>query len=169
MASNSRNPKDKEPFEVQLVSREVKQPEFKPIPEVAYKNDLVGALSIIPLKVVMVQDVCKCYNCKVGGIGDMEIREAYNKLCFNGVLKEEYNIVEKKGITRALDLPTIFKIEWIRLVLSRIHDGFLWLEGGTIKITKRTIHRVTGYPTLDWPKTLRSDSKEVIEKNTSAQ
>ena len=22
-----------------------------------------------------------------------------------------------------------------------------------------------GYPTLDWPKTLRSDSKEVIEKN----
>ena len=35
----------------------------------------------------------------------------------------------------------------------------------TIKITKRIIHRVTGYPTLDWPKILKSDSKEVIEKN----
>ena len=35
-----------------------------------------------------------------------------------------------------------------------------------IKITKRIIHRVTGYPNLDQPKTLRSDFKEVIEKNT---
>ena len=35
-----------------------------------------------------------------------------------------------------------------------------------MKISKRIVHRVTGYPTLDRPKTLRSDSKEVIEKNT---
>ena len=63
----------------------------------AYKNDPANALSITPSKVIIVQDVCKCYNCKVGGIGDMEIREAYNKLCDNEVLKEEYNIVEKKG------------------------------------------------------------------------
>ena len=116
----------------------------------------------------MVQDVRKCYNYKVGGIGDMEIREAYKKLCDNGVLKEEYNIVEKKGLTRALDFPMIFKTEWIRLVLSRIHDGFLWFEGGPMKITKRIIHRVIGYPSLDRPKTLRSDSNEVIEKNTRA-
>ena len=44
----------------------------------------------------------------------------------------------------------------------------MWLEGGPIKTTKRIIHRVTGYPTLDRPKTLISDSKEVIEKNTGA-
>ena len=79
----------------------------------------------------------------------MEIREVYRKLCDNGVLKEEYNIVEKKGPTHALDFPMIFKTEWIRLVLSRIHDGWLWLEGGLVKITKRIIHRVIGYPTLD--------------------
>ena len=102
----------------------------------------------------MVKDVKKCHNYKVGGIGDMEIHEAYKNLCDNGVLKEEFNIVEKKGLTRALDFPTFFKIEWIRLVLSRIHDNYLWLEGGPIKITKRIIHRFTGYPTLDWPKTL---------------
>jgi hypothetical protein len=53
--------------------------------------------------------------------------------------------------------------------LSRIHDGSLWLEGGLIKISKRIIHRITSYPTLYWPKTLRSDSKEVIEKNTRAK
>ena len=61
-----------EPFEVQLVSKEVKKPDSRPILEVAYKNEPIGALSIIPPKVV--QDVRKCYNCKVGGIGDMEIR-----------------------------------------------------------------------------------------------
>ena len=73
-----------------MFSDEVKQPDFRPIPEVAYKNDPAGALSIIPPKVVMVQDVKKCYSCKVGAIGDMDIRQAYEKLCENGVLKEEF-------------------------------------------------------------------------------
>ena len=70
----------------------------------------------------------------------MEIREAYNKLCVKRRLKEEYNIVEKKGLTHALDFPTIFKTKWIRLVLRRIHDGYLWLEGGPMKLTMRIIH-----------------------------
>lgn len=55
----------------------------------------------------MVQDVRRCYNYKIGAIGDMEIREAYNKLCENGVLKEEFQIIEMRGLTRALDFPTI--------------------------------------------------------------
>ena len=78
----------------------------------------------------------------------MEISREY-MLCENGVLKEEYKIIEKKGLTRALDFPNVFRIEWIRIVLSRIHDGSLWLENGPINITKRIIHRVTSYPTLD--------------------
>lgn len=111
----------------------------------------------------------KCYNCKIGSIGDMEIREAYDRLCVNGFLKDEFRIVVRKGLTRALGFPTAFKTQWIRLVLRRIHYGSLWLEDVPIKIMKRIIHRVTGYPTLDWHKTLRSDSKEVIEKNTCAK
>ena len=81
MTSSSKSKKGKEIHEIQLVSNEVKQPEFKPILEVAYKNDLDGALSMIPNKVVMVQDVCKCYNCKIGAIGDLEIYNAFDKLC----------------------------------------------------------------------------------------
>ena len=109
MASSSRKTQEKEPFEVKLVSNEVKQPNFRPILEVAYKNDPIGALSIIPPKVVMVQYVRRCYNCKVGAVGDMEIREVYDRLCENEVLKDEYKIVEMKGLTRALYFPTIFK------------------------------------------------------------
>ena len=107
------------------MANEVKKPDFQPILKVAYRNDPIRALSIIPPKVVMVQDVRRCYNYKVGAIGDMEIREAYERLCENGVLKEEYKIVEMKGLTRALDFPTVFKTKWIRIVLSRIHDGSL--------------------------------------------
>ena len=83
------------------------------------------------------------------------------------MLKEEFKIVERKGLTCALEFRTIFKTEWIKIVLRRIHDGCMWLEGGPIKITKKIV--VSGYPTLDRPKTLRSDSKEVIEKNIGAK
>ena len=89
--------------------------------------------------------------------------------CVDRVLKDEYKIVETKGLTLALKFLTIFKIEWITVVLSRIHDGSLCLEDGLVKISKRIVHRVTWYPTIDQPKTLRSDSKEVIEKNTGVK
>ena len=49
-------------------------------------------------------------------------------------------------------------------MLSRIHDGSFWLEFRPMKITKKIVHRVTRFPTLDWPKTLRSDKREAIDK-----
>ena len=66
-------------------------------------------------KVVMIQDVRKCYNCKVGSIGDFELREAYERLCDNGVLKEEYQIVERKGLTHALDFPQRLRLNGSKL------------------------------------------------------
>ena len=87
----------------------------------------------------------------------MEIRQAYEKICENGVLKDEYKIIERKGLTHALEFSIIFKTKWIKIILSRIHNSYLWLEGGTIKLSKRIVHRVTRYPTLDQSKTLRSN------------
>ena len=37
-----------------------------------------------------------------------------------------------------------------------------------MKIKKLIVHRVTRYPTLDWSRAIRSDAKEVMEKNTGA-
>lgn len=162
------NYKGEDYFKVQLINNEVKQPIFKAIPKVAYKNDPTSALSIILPKVIMIQDMRKCYNCKVEGVGYMEIRQSYDRLCKNGVLKEEFNIVERKGLTHALDFPTTFKTEWIKSMLSRIHNKCIFLEGGPIKITKRVIHRVTRFPTLDQSRSLCSDAKEII-KNTGAK
>ena len=109
MASNSKNVEGKEVLNIYLVRNEVKQLMFKAIPNIAYKNDPFGTLSMISPNVIMVQDVRKCYNCKIERIGDMKIIGAYNRLCENGVLKEEYKIVEKKGLIQDLDFPNIFK------------------------------------------------------------
>lgn len=54
MESSSKSSKGKDSLEIQLVSNDVKQLEFKPIPEVAYKNNPVGVLSAIPNNVFMV-------------------------------------------------------------------------------------------------------------------
>ena len=77
------------------------------------------------------------------------MKEAYDRLCENGKLKDEYQIFERKGLTHALDTPMVFKTEWIKIVLSRFHDICIWLEKGRVKIMKRIVHRVTGYPTLE--------------------
>ena len=99
MASSSKNVEGKEVLNVQLVSNEVNQPVFKAILDIAYKQDPSGALSMIPSNIIMVQDVRRCYNCKIGTIGDMEITEAFVKLCVDGVLKDEYKIAERKCLT----------------------------------------------------------------------
>ena len=80
-----------------MVSNEVKQTIFKAIPNISNKKDSSGVLPMIPPNVLRVKYFIKCYNFKIGSIGDMEIWEAYNRLCENGVLKEEFKIVEKKG------------------------------------------------------------------------
>ena len=69
----------------------------------------------------------------------MEIRDLFVKICVDGVLKEENKILERKGLTHALDFPNVFKIEWIKIVVRKIHDHSVRLENGPTKITKRII------------------------------
>lgn len=133
--------KGKEVLNAQIIRNDVcKLHKFQVIPESAVKGDLMGALSLIPPKVLMINDVCTCYMCKIGEIGDYELREAYDKLCDNGVLKAKHQKVSERGLVRALDFPWNFKVEWIKNVLIQIHDMNIWLEDGPVKIKKKMIH-----------------------------
>ena len=114
----------------------------------------------------MINDVRDCYTFKIGEVGDYELREAYDKLYENGALKDEFKISKSKGLNCALGFPQNFKIEWIIIILSHIHNGKMWLENGPVKITKLTIHRVIGYPTLGLPNRTWCEPKENIEKDT---
>ena len=60
----------------------------------------------------------KVLQLQVSKFGRFGNTEAYNRLCVDRKLKEEYQIVKKKGLTHALDMPTVFKGEWIKIILS---------------------------------------------------
>ena len=90
-------------------------------------------------------------------------------MCDNGALKEKNILVAKKGLTHALAFPKVFKVEWIKIVLSRIHDMKLWLEKGPIKITKSIIHQVTRYPTIDKVKSVQCQANNIVEELTKAK
>ena len=94
---------------------------------------------------------------------------AYEKLCDEGILKDEFKIIERKGLSCSLYFSSNFKIECIKVVLSRIHDMKLWLQNGHIEISKKVIHNVTKYPTMNKKKMMHFLRKEEIEANTSAE
>lgn len=96
------------------------------------------------------------------------MREAYNILCINEVLKADHQKIPKKGLVCVLDFPRNFKIDGINIILRRVHDMKLWLENGLVKITKEMIHQVISYPIITRKKTMRCQSKEVIQENTLA-
>ena len=93
-------------------------PNFQAVVESTILGDLNRALSSIPPKVLMIHDVRSCYMVKIGEVGDSELRESYNKLCKNVVLKYKFKHLADKGLTHALDFLQDFKFEWIKVVLS---------------------------------------------------
>ena len=107
--------------------------------------------------------------CKIGEVGNYEIREYYEKMCNEGILKHKFQIVERIGLTHALEFLKKFKVGWIKVVLRRIHDMKYWLQNSPVEITKKMIHRVTGYPTLDKKKTMWCLSHEEVKAKTGAE
>lgn len=108
---------------IQLVkSDSCPPPKFHAILDISMKGDSMGVLSLIPPKVIMMHDVGSYYMCTIGEIGDYEIREAYDKLCNGGIMKDELKFVERKGLTCALEFSKNFKVEWINVFLRKIHD-----------------------------------------------
>ena len=58
---------------------------------------------------MMINDVHDFYMCKIGEEGDFELREAYEKLCEYGALKDKYKILETKRLTHTLAFLENFK------------------------------------------------------------
>lgn len=56
-----------------------------------------------------------------------------------------------------------FKLGWIRVILSRVHEGKLWIDE-MVKITKDIIHMVTSYPITNKVKSIRSAPRTETKK-----
>lgn len=102
---------------------------------------------------------------KISEIGDFKLQSTYEELSENGKLKDEHKHLEVKELTNALHFPREFNFEWIRVVLSRVHEGKIWLDE-PIKISKDVIHVVTRYPTSDKEKVIRNPPREETVKIT---
>lgn len=116
--------------------------------EIVEVLDLAGAQSQIIPKVLLVYVMCSYYHYSIQELGTHEMNKALNKLCVNGILKLEHQHLEAKGLMHILHMPRDFQSKWIRFILSRVHNGKLWLEK-PILITRKMIHRITSLPMLD--------------------
>lgn len=125
----------------------------------AEEIDIIDALSSVPSGVLLVEDVCSFIHCKFEDLGDKFIQDEFKGFCDNGLLKEEHMHLKTKGLSHAIDIPNQFHVDWIRYVLSRVHDWFLWLEvEAPIKITKDVIQGVTTFSERGEALTLRTIS-----------
>ena len=86
----------------------------------------------------------------------------------NGTLKPEHRHLEKKGLTHIPHMPRNFQVKWVRYVLSRVHNGQLWLEQ-PILITKKMIHRITSLPMLNKAKATKTLGREELQRLTLAE
>ena len=60
-------------------------------------------------------------------------------------------------------MPQIFSMKWIRFILSKIHEGKLWLDQ-PILITKKMIHQIIGLPMLAKEKSTKTLGWVELEK-----
>lgn len=54
-------------------------------------------------------------------------------------------------------------------MLNQIHDIELWLENGKVKIMKKIIHAIIGYPKFDKKKIIRCQRKYADKESTKAE
>lgn len=81
--------------------------------------------------------------------------------------KPEYAQLQRKNFMQFVHLPTLNEDEWIRYILIRVHDEFIWL-GKPYKITKQTIHVVTCLNQTSGKPNLRKVTNPIVTKLTGA-
>ena len=96
------------------------------------------------------------------------MENSLGQLCVDEVLKPEHKHLERKGLTHISHLPRNFQVKWVRYVLSRVHNGQLWLEQPVL-ITKKMIHKITGLPMLSKAKATKTLGRDELQKKTLAE
>ena len=84
---------------------EWKAPDFKLSLVIAETLDLRGAQSQIPPKVLLINDIHSHVKFSIQDIITLEMDEALEKLCVNGVLKPKHQHLQTKCLTHILHMP----------------------------------------------------------------
>ena len=107
---------------------EWKAPEFKLTHAFIESIDPIGAQSKILTKVLLINDIHSHFHCTIQELGTLEMDETLNFLSVDGSLKPKHKHLEDKGLIHLSRMPQRFSMKWIRFILSRVHEGKLWLD-----------------------------------------
>ena len=117
---------------------------FKSYPFISLVDDLVRAFLHIQDNVLHVEDIHGYIHCKMERIGDVDIHKDLEKICNNDLtLKPEYARLERLNLIKKMFYTDFENEEWVRIVLSRVHDVLLYLRESIVCIDNDLIHKVT--------------------------
>ena len=103
-----------------------------------------SALSITTNNVVYLEDVGSYLNIKFESIGS-EYMTKDMELVFNHdmTVKPEFEHLKDLDLFKYHFYHELDTDEWTQIILSRIHDGKLWMQDNVIDISTNLIHEVT--------------------------
>jgi len=101
---------------------EWKASNFKLTPTIIEALDPSKAQCKILPKVLLINDIRTHFKCVSQEISTLEMDDALDKLCVNGVLKPKHQHLETKGLTHISHMPHELQVKWIRFILSLVHN-----------------------------------------------
>ena len=108
------------------------------------EDDSKDAFSQTLEGVLHVEDIRLYIHCKFEIIGNKDIWKDLSEIFKEDkTLNPESGYLQNPNILQYMDYEEFDELEWIRIVLSRIHDQFIWVGDKPTMITKELFHLVT--------------------------
>lgn len=112
---------------IDVIDRE--RPNFKKHPYKLLEDDPSRAFSSVPYKLLHVEDIRAYIHSNIEELGSAPMMKLYthHMICRMGSLKLEFKSIEEKGFTQFINFSVFDEPEWVKYILSRMHNKFMWL------------------------------------------
>lgn len=118
---------------------------FKKHPFKSTLDELEGAFSRTPMGVMHVEDIRAYVYCKKELVGLDRIRSHLETMMNpDKTFTEEFTHLENHPIIKYATAYEFYESEWIKILLSRIHDDLFWIGEVPFRITTNLIYEMTG-------------------------
>lgn len=141
---------------------------FKRHPFKSIQDAPEGEFSSVSYDVLHNEDIRAYIHCDVEELGNANMLTLYNKHLANlRNLKSKHKILHDKGLVKFIYFLIFDEAKWVRYILTRVHDEFIWLDRQH-KITKKAIQAVTCLSgTSEVPKLRKVQNKTMIAATDS--
>lgn len=117
---------------------------FKKHPFKSMLDDLEGAFSRTLMGVMHIDDIRAYIYCKKEPIGLDRIRSHIETMMNpNMSFKDEFTHFTNHPIIEYVTAYEFYELEWIKILLSRIHDDLFWIGEVLVHITSDLIYEIT--------------------------